>query len=154
MSLFDSNTYTGFNPNVINTMAYPQTRMMVPNPPMISAAARDLEKVNGLESAKQYQMPPNSRVALFDANDDIFYVKETDSSGFPTIRTFRFVEDTATPQPVEEVKYVTMEEFNTFKEELLNGQQLIRTETKSESTNNASTKSKSKKYDADVQSIK
>ena len=129
MSIFD--TYgVGYNPNLINLPAF-QQRTMVPNPPTINALGRprDLEKVNGMESARQYQMPPNSRVALFDANDDIFYVKETDASGFPTIRTFRFVEEVTQASTTEEHEYLTVEEFNKFKEELLNGQQPIQFKT-------------------------
>lgn len=69
-----------------------------------------LIRVTGMEGAKAYQMPPNSVVPLFDANNDIMYVKSTDGAGFPTIRTFAF-------QPIEneqepEQQYVTREEFD------------------------------------------
>lgn len=53
-----------------------------------------LIRVTGMEGAKAYQMPPNSVVPLFDADNDIMYVKSTDGAGFPTIRTFAF-------QPIE-----------------------------------------------------
>lgn len=69
-----------------------------------------LIRVTGMEGAKAYQMPPNSVVPLFDADNDIMYVKSTDGAGFPTIRTFAF-------QPIEnkqepEQQYVTREEFD------------------------------------------
>ena len=151
MSLFD--TYgVGYNPNLINLPAF-QQRPMVPNPPAINIGrSRDLEKVNGIESARQYQMPPNSRVALFDANEDIFYVKETDASGFPIIRKFRFVEEVDSPSvsTEEENKYLTIEEFNKFKEELLNGQQPIQFKSGITTTNTKSKSGKSKTDDADV----
>ncbi len=51
-----------------------------------------LIRVTGIEGAKAYQMAPNSTVALFDNNNDFFYVKTTDGAGFPTIRTFKFEE--------------------------------------------------------------
>lgn len=53
-----------------------------------------LIRVTGMDGAKAYQMPPNSVVPLFDADNDIVYVKSTDGAGFPTIRAFAF-------QPVE-----------------------------------------------------
>ena len=55
-------------------------------------------------------MPPNSVVPLFDADNDIVYVKSTDGAGFPAIRAFAF-------QPVEDKpdrvqQYVTRDEFD------------------------------------------
>ena len=82
-----------------------------------------LIRVNGIDSAKAYQTQPNSTVALFDANDDIMYIKSTDASNFPTIRRFRFIEEPET-QVVSE-KYVTMSEFQKFKEEILNAKQSV-----------------------------
>ena len=82
-----------------------------------------LIKVNGMDSAKAYQTQPNSTVALFDANEDIMYIKSTDASNFPTIRRFRFIEEPEA-QIVSE-QYVTVSEFNKFKEELLNVKQSV-----------------------------
>lgn len=55
-------------------------------------------------------MPPNSVVPLFDADNDIMYVKSTDGAGFPTIRAFAFqpVEDKSEPAQ----QYVTRDEFD------------------------------------------
>lgn len=152
MSIFDP-----YNLNSIYTTTPIPNLRTVPNPPQINSigASRDIEKVNGIESARQYSMPPNSRVALFDANDDVFYIKQTDASGFPVIRKFRFMEEVEKPvqQPVEENKYVTIDEFNKFKEELLDGKQSIRFESGATEPA-APAKSKSKKHDADVSSSK
>lgn len=91
--------------------------------PSLGIAQRpQLIRVSGVEGAKAYQMPPDSSVALFHESEDILYVKTTDGAGFPTIRTFRF-EPLETETPVQQ--YVTMEEFNKFKEEL-NGKFTIR----------------------------
>lgn len=57
-----------------------------------------LPKVFGIEGAKGYQLAPSSQVALFDANDDLFYLKSTDASGLASIRTFRF-EEVQEPKP-------------------------------------------------------
>ena len=77
---------------------------------------QQLIKVSGLEGAKAYQMGPNSSVALFHESEDILYVKSTDGAGFPTIRTFKF--EPMEEPTVEYTKYVTLDEFNKFKEEV------------------------------------
>ncbi len=86
--------------------------------------APQLIRVNGIDSAKAYQTQPNSTVALFDSNEDIMYIKSTDASNFPTIRRFRFIEEPeVVAKPIEQ--YVTISEFEKFKEEILNGKQSI-----------------------------
>ena len=84
-------------------------------------------KVSGLDGAKAYQMPPNSAAALFHESEDLFYVKTTDGAGFPTIRAFRFepLEEPAA-KTVEVEKYVTIDEFEAFKKEVLNAKQSVR----------------------------
>lgn len=89
---------------------------------------QNLIRVNGIDGAKAYQMSPNSTVALFDSNEDIMYVKSTDGAGFPQIRKFRFVEmqESQTQQP-ENVDFVSREEFENFKKEIMNnGKQSVR----------------------------
>ena len=87
-----------------------------------------LLKVNGIESAKVYPTQPNSMIALFDANEDVMYIKTTDTNNFSTIKRYVFIEE---PEPAhhEVQKYVTIEEFTRFKEELLNGKQPVRSES-------------------------
>lgn len=63
-----------------------------------------------MDGAKAYQMPPNSVVPLFDADNDIVYVKSTDGAGFPTIRAFAFQPVEDKPEPVRQ--YVTRDEFD------------------------------------------
>ena len=149
MSLFDGQNF-GFSPNVINTPStlisprpvLPTTTAYTSNPAPI-----DLIKVNGLESARQYPMQPNSRVALFDANDDIMYIKQTDASNFPTITRFRFILE---EEPINsKTQYVTVEEFNSLKEELSNVKQFIR-ESKTAGYSSTKRDGQSKKHDANV----
>ena len=105
-----------------------------------------LVKVNGMDSAKAYPTVPNAMYALFDANDDVFYIKETDASNFPTIRRFRFVEETE-PKPEDQPRYVTVKEFEDFKMEVLNAQQSIQ----ESSTKPANWKKSDRKSDANGQ---
>lgn len=81
---------------------------------------QNLIRVNGLEGAKAYQMSANSTVALFDANNDLMYVKSTDGAGFPSIRTFTFSELQEEPKAEQNVDYISREEFEEFKKELMN----------------------------------
>lgn len=88
-----------------------------------SIAGNQLIKVKDLDSAKAYPTSPNSSVALFEENDDVMYIKTTDANNFPTIRKFRFTEE-----PLEvpnSTQYVTIDEFNKFKEEILNAKQFV-----------------------------
>lgn len=93
---------------------------------------QQIVRVNGIEGAKAYQMTPNSMVALFDNNNDIFYVKSTDGAGFATIRSFKFNEiagnETGTSadldkrlsdlkKEVEEIKGVINGKFNIQQEQ-------------------------------------
>ena len=76
-----------------------------------------LIRVNGLEGAKAYQVAPRDTVALFDGNDDVFYVKSADDGGFPTIKAYRFVEmDLTGAKPTND--YVTKAEFEELRKEV------------------------------------
>lgn len=97
----------------------------------LNSYSDQLIRVNGLKEAKAYRIfRPNSTVALFDEDEDIFYVKSTDESGFSSIRIFRFEE--VTEMPSETSDYVTKAEFEAFREEMLNyGKQSISTKKQS-----------------------
>lgn len=124
-------------PNMMNNLANPMGINMQNNIPVNSSLM--LTRVTGLEGAKAYQMPANSTVALFDNNEDLMYIKTTDGAGFPTIRTFSFSEVVANNNSVpDNVDYVTRDEFNKLKEELLNGKQSI-SRSKSNLTTDKST---------------
>lgn len=88
--------------------------------------AQNLIRVNGIDGAKTYQMPANSTVALFDSNEDIMYIKTTDGAGFPSIRTFNFVEIKQNEKSSTSQDYISRKEFEEFKKELMNnGKQSI-----------------------------
>lgn len=99
-----------------------------------SIRQESITRVTGEEGAKAYQMAPNSSAALFDGNEDIFYLKTTDGAGFPTIRKFKFEEIQAkTPEPAEESDYITREEFEQFRDEIRNyGEQYIQKSAETE----------------------
>ena len=102
-----------YNPNLYMPQGIQSPTFQPTVPPWAQGAVAQpingLISVTGIEGAKAYQIPPDSKVALFDSNDDVMYVKSTDAGGYPTIRTFRFtpVEAEAAPTP----DYVTRDEF-------------------------------------------
>lgn len=104
--------------------------------PQFMPGRQQLIKVTGIEGAKAYQMPPNSVVPLFDADNDIMYVKSTDGAGFPTIRAFAF-QPVENPQPNDQ-QYVTRAEFENammqLKETIGDGQQHVRKPTRKPAT--------------------
>lgn len=112
-SLMGQNQF--YNPQLMNpTQVQPQEQ------------TQNLIRVNGIDGAKAYQMPANSTVALFDSNEDVMYVKSTDGAGFPSIRTFSFTEKLNVEVKSSDVEYISREEFEKFKKELMdNGKQSI-----------------------------
>ena len=87
----------------------------------------DLLHVKGVEGAKMYQVDRDSRVALFDEDEDYLYIKKTDSNGVASYMKFKLIEEPFEAPSTNQngVKFVTVEEFERFKEEVLNAQQTI-----------------------------
>lgn len=103
-----------FYPNQFSTLTQPQM------------STQNLIRVNSIDGAKAYQMSANSTVALFDTNEDIMYVKSTDGAGFPSIRTFSFTEIKENTKVSQNTDYISRQEFEDFKKELMNnGKQSI-----------------------------
>ncbi|MBQ3339760.1 MAG: hypothetical protein IJG82_09275 [Atopobiaceae bacterium] len=73
-------------------------------------------KVNGRDSALQYQLPPNSMSpALFDNNGKVFYVVSTDGTGAKTVETFDFSPHVdEEPLTVNGAEFVSRDEFDKF----------------------------------------
>lgn len=79
--------------------------------------------VQGIESAKAYQLPSNSSALLMDnENDGVFYIKVSDNIGMCTLRTFRYEEIVDTvPAQIDTSNYITKEEFYAEIEKLRGG---------------------------------
>lgn len=101
--------YGGFNGNQYNYIPNSQNGLQ--------GQIKSLTRVNGLEGAKAFQVMPRETVALFDGNDDIFYIKSADDGGFPTIKAYRFAEiDLTGAKPTND--YVTKSEFEELRNEV------------------------------------
>ena len=95
-----------------------------PQPPINQLTIRGGEKV-----ARQFKLPPNSRAAIFDEEEPIFYFKETDENGNEiAFKKCSYVEIEDPPEP----EYLTVQEFKSvlddfkksLKEEFFNGQSI------------------------------
>lgn len=73
-------------------------------------------KVNGRDSALQYQLPPNSTSpALFDNNGRVFYIVSTDGTGMKTVETFDFSPHVdEQPVQIDGAQFVSRKEFDDF----------------------------------------
>ena len=103
---------------------YPNYYPQYQQPKMI--AGDELKFVNGIESARQYQLYPNSKAILMDANEDKFYLVESDASGISAIKTYRF-ELEPEPAPIDLNNYITRQEL----EEVLKKYELTSKQSKS-----------------------
>lgn len=114
----------GYQPNYPGQQMYgnqyPQYGQQA-QPPMQSQTG--LNRVTGIEGARAFQIPPNSVAPLFDDTQDVFYIKTTDSGGFPTLKGYRFspIEDAPT-QPAQgltrpEVEQIIREELAKYEQQ-------------------------------------
>ena len=87
-----------------------------------------LSRVKGINGAQEYPISFNSEVALFDEEEDVFYVKQADANGYTRLTKYRHEEVIDEPTGPS---YVTMEDFEKFKKEVLDGQQRIQKTLKS-----------------------
>lgn len=82
---------------------------------------RRVIRVKGYEAAEKYPMPRDCEVILLDddPDTDYIYMKVTDTNGGEKFARYKIIED---PIPrFEPGKYVTTSDFNSFKEEILDG---------------------------------
>lgn len=134
MSQNGSNSVTGGPFGNNQSVVIPQ--ITIPTTPVSFQQYRQLT-AKGKDVAKGMAIPPSTRAAIFDEDDDVFYFKETDRLGnviaFDTYR-YSKVEEPAPPQ------YVTVDSFNSLleevkklREDISNGQQSVRRQDKQHS---------------------
>lgn len=103
-------------------------------PPMQTPAQNGLNRVTGMDGARAFAVNPNSVVALFDDTQDVFYIKTTDSGGFPTIKGYRFtpIEDAPQVQSTgltrADVEQIVREEMQKHEQQFIPRQYTVPTE--------------------------
>lgn len=77
--------------------------------------------VQGEAGAKSWFVNPGSTVLLMDSEAMRFYLKSADMNGVPAMRTFEYSEVGATKPTAapEAPQFVTVDEFNGFKDEVM-----------------------------------
>lgn len=113
---------------VIPQITFPQPYAYgSPSPnPQIEIPGPQLNKVRGMDGAKRFITVANGMYALFDDDDDVFYVKVTDKNNYPvTLKRYRFFEEDE-PIDVESVSF-TKEQYETLCEEIRSLKEEVRT---------------------------
>lgn len=95
----------------------PQYYNPQPQPPQTSG----IIWVQGEVGARSYLVSPNTKVALWDSEAPIIYIKTSDQNGVPSMRiidyTYRDMPQQSQNQNNQNT-YVTTDEFTTLKEEV------------------------------------
>lgn len=103
------------NPLQSQTIATGGSLMTMPYQMPVQSGSNGIIKVNGPNSALQFQMPPNSTSpALFDYNGKTFYVVSTDGTGMKTLETFDYTEHVDEQQTTDYASFVSRREFDEF----------------------------------------
>lgn len=82
-----------------------QLRQNAYQQPMMGQAAQQTQGtpsiiwVPNAQAAEGYLVAPNSAVVLWDSSAPVVYLKQTDASGKPSMKTYDLVERTSIPQP-------------------------------------------------------
>lgn len=122
-----------FEPNFYNPMygdnPYRQMtpQMMQQRRPMQPQVVGDqLIKVSSEASimALANNMGPNSRLAAFDANEDILYIITTDGAAYPSWQTYDFFLRSDAPLPVQD--YATQEDLTSLRKEMKEAFELVK----------------------------
>lgn len=71
----------------------------------------NVRSVHGRAGVDQIIVPAGHRVLLMDADNAVFYVKETDTRGLSVVQAYTFAEQVDAPAPA----YVTQDQFDELR---------------------------------------
>ena len=115
-----------YNPNLYNPYGSQQFQPTISFPQQTQPTFQPQQPINGLiwidgiQGAQMYPLPPNSTSPpLMFKNESKFAVKTTDGGGAGSVRLFSFTEDEPTPDPSTNANYVTHDDFESFKKEIM-----------------------------------
>lgn len=97
------------NPLYNNLLVYPKVSTLI-------------ERVSSIKDIENTPITTlNSEDVYFNKDDDtVLYISRVDSNGARTIKRYRYYEDPEpTQQQINDSRYVTIEEFNKLKDEIL-----------------------------------
>lgn len=126
-----ANPYTVQAPYANYPIYAPQYYQPTQIPAFQNQNSNNMAWVQGESGAKSYPLGPNSKMFLFDSEEDCFYVKTTDQNGIPQkLKKFVYYEKTE-EQENQQSDYVTREELEEIlsklrKKENNNGKSFVR----------------------------
>ena len=116
--------YTGFP--AIYPQYYPQYSQMSPTP--MSAPSQQQNNgmiwIQGIESAKAFQVAPNSTVVLWDSEQQCCYIKSADASGMPSMRILDYTIRSEAPRTAQnalsgnDAQIPTKEDINALQSQI------------------------------------
>lgn len=77
-----------------------------------------IDYISNIEEAKKYPTTINGSSYLLDTEQPILYLKTCDTQGKTNLRAFNLVE--IDPNKIVDSRYITREDFDSFKNEILN----------------------------------
>ena len=93
--------YTGFPATY--PQYYPQFQQMPTQP--AAQQNNGMIWIQGLESAKAFQVAPNSTVVLWDSEQQCCYIKSADASGMPSMRILDYTIRSEAPRTAQNALY-------------------------------------------------
>ena len=93
--------YTGFPATY--PQYYPQYQQMPTQP--AAQQNNGMIWIQGIESAKAFQVAPNSTVVLWDSEQQCCYIKSADASGMPSMRTLDYTIRSEAPRTAQNALY-------------------------------------------------
>ena len=97
--------YTGFPATY--PQYYPQYSQMSPTPMSGTSPQQNngMIWIQGIESAKAFQVAPNSTVVLWDSEQQCCYIKSADASGMPSMRILDYTIRSEAPRTAQNALY-------------------------------------------------
>lgn len=97
--------YTGFPATY--PQYYPQYSQMSPTPMSGTTPQQNngMIWIQGIESAKAFQVAPNSTVVLWDSEQQCCYIKSADASGMPSMRIIDYTIRSEAPRTAQNALY-------------------------------------------------
>lgn len=105
------NMYNNYVPNFPNYQPSQQNNIPQSNMNWI--------RVPNVEQARNVSVQPNNSAWIMIENDNSISVKNSDSSGITNQRFFKLTEYTPGNDVTEDIQYVTKDEFEKFKKEIM-----------------------------------
>lgn len=105
-----------------DTLAQLRQQQMQTLPPQMQpiqnpVAQGGVQWVSGRQEAENWMIAPNTAIALWDSSAPVIYLKQSDASGKPTLKTYDLVERLASAPDTQKApspEYVTRKEFDAL----------------------------------------